>query len=323
MGKRIWVLSSVAAILLAGTSVAWAQNGQNNSQKENNPNKPQATTQGQTSGSAQANESQKGQTNGQAEEGARGNERAFLGVRFEPVPRTVASQMSGAFPQIAHGALIENVLPNSPAAKAGLERDDIVTEVNNKPLRSADELMHMISHEKAGQKLSLQVVRGSKTQNVSATLGEGRNSPIVRGQEPEARNGQESENGRGPEAAQDSGNESAGAVEAELESFDAMSLERTGKDQYKTEIKFRDKQGKIDSRTFQGSREQIRKDIMSQTDLPKSEQRQLLGSLRLPVELEALEGSNAQQTKENSQQPNTQENNKSGKSAPENTKQEK
>lgn len=79
--------------------------------------------------------------------------------------------------------------------------------------------------------------------------------------------------------------ESAGNAEEELESFDSMSLQRTGKDQYKAEISFRDKQGKIDSRSFQGSREQINKDITSQTDLPRSERHQLLGALRLPVEL--------------------------------------
>ena len=89
----------------------------------------------------------------------------------------------------------------------------------------------------------------------------------------------------------ESNQESAGNVEEELESFDSMSLQRTGKDQYKAEISFRDKNGKIDSRSFEGNREQIRKDIMSQTDLPRSERHQLLGAMRLPVELDLQNGS--------------------------------
>ncbi|HEX4000476.1 MAG TPA: PDZ domain-containing protein [Pirellulales bacterium] len=270
--KRISLVLSVAAIMLAAVSIASAQTSpaQNTAAQNTAAQKSPATRQ---------NNSGQQQASSQANEQNQQNDRAFLGVAYEPVPKAIASQLASGFPQLAHGSgvLITQVMHNSPAAKGGIKPYDLVTEVNNKPIKSADELMKMVSQEKPGEKLALQIVRASKAENLNVTLGE---RPIVRGQAPEnsAENDQ-NENAEGNDQA------SQGNVAAELESFDALSLERTGKDQFKAEIKFRDKQGKIDTRTFQGNREEIRKDILSQNDLPKSERHQLLGSLRLPMEL--------------------------------------
>lgn len=265
MCKRMSMLLSVATILFAGVaSLSAADKPNSTTQEKSGPQNTKATAQNQQ------------------------GEHAFLGVAFRPVPKALESQLSGAFPDLGRGggALIISVMPGSPAEKAGIKPFDIVTSINKQELKSPDDLMKMVRKDSAGQKLALQVVRASKEENIAVTLGERPNSAVIRGQEPvenSAQNGQESANH--PESAQQE--------EVELQTFDALSLERTGKDQYKAEIKFRDKQGKVDTRTFQGNREQIRKDIMAQKDLPRSERRQLLGSLRLPVELQAVPASSA------------------------------
>ena len=60
-----------------------------------------------------------------------------------------------------------------------------------------------------------------------------------------------------------------------------MSLSRTGKNQFKAEIKFRDDQGNVNTRHFEGSLDQIRKDVEQQRDLPKAERQHLLDALQM------------------------------------------
>ena len=188
-------------------------------------------------------------------------------------------------------------MPNSPAAKAGIKPYDIVTEINNQSLKSTDDLAKTIVREPAGQTVTMQVVRALKAEQLKVTLGERTSSAVIRGQSPaesSAPNGQKSANNRASADHsaltnhQASANDQASTKsdDVELESFDALTLERTGKDQYQAEIKFRDKQGKVETCKFKGSRDEIRKDIMEQQNLPKSERHQLLGSLRLPVDFE-------------------------------------
>ncbi len=281
MCKKLSMLLSVAAILVAGaTSLTAADAPASRAPNNSNPQKATAT---------QANPRQNATSTTQATK----NERAFLGVAFRPVPKALESQLSTAFPDLARGAgaMITNVMPNSPAAKAGIKPYDIVTEINNQSLKSTDDLAKTIAREPAGQTVTMQVVRASKAEQLKVTLGERPNSAVIRGQSPaesSAPNGQKSANNQASADHSASTNHQASAKsnDVELESFDALTLERTGKDQYQAEIKFRDKDGKVETCKFKGSRDEIRKDIMEQQNLPKSERHQLLGSLRLPVDFE-------------------------------------
>jgi hypothetical protein len=73
-----------------------------------------------------------------------------------------------------------------------------------------------------------------------------------------------------------------GANEEEMwKSFDSLTLSRTDKDKFKAEIKYRDEQGKLETRDFKGTREQIRDDINAQRDLPANERQQLLRAISL------------------------------------------
>jgi membrane-associated protease RseP (regulator of RpoE activity) len=286
MCKKLSMLLSVAAILLAGVNSLSAADAPA-SRAPNNSNPPKATaapTNPQQNATAQAQK----------------NERAFLGVAFQPVPKALESQLSTAFPDLARGtgAMITNVMPNSPAAKAGIKPYDIVTEINHQSLKSTGDLGKTIARESAGQTVTMQVVRASKAEELKVTLGERPTSAVIRGQSPaetSAPNGQKSDQGQPSANHSASANDRASAKgdDVELESFDALTLERTGKDQYKAEIKFRDKEGKVETCLFKGSRDEIRKDIDAQQNLPKSERHQLLGSLRLPVDFELAPGSNA------------------------------
>lgn len=72
---------------------------------------------------------------------------------------------------VSEGAVVTAVSPDSPAAEAGLEPDDIVTAVNGEAVTSADGLIIAAREHQIGETITLTVVRGDKTQDIEVTLG--------------------------------------------------------------------------------------------------------------------------------------------------------
>jgi membrane-associated protease RseP (regulator of RpoE activity) len=65
------------------------------------------------------------------------------------------------------GLVVEEVAPDSPAAKAGLKQHDVLVKVNDKPLEKVMDLIAVINKVKEG-KLTLEVIRAGKHESVTA-----------------------------------------------------------------------------------------------------------------------------------------------------------
>jgi serine protease Do len=50
-----------------------------------------------------------------------------------------------------HGAVVEQVQPGSPADNAGLQRGDVIVEVNRHPVQNADDVQKALSAVPKGQ----------------------------------------------------------------------------------------------------------------------------------------------------------------------------
>jgi putative serine protease PepD len=70
------------------------------------------------------------------------------------------------------GALVQDVTPNSPAAKAGLQAGDLVVALDGQAVTSQDDLISRIRDHKPGDRVTLKVVRDGKEQTVTATLAD-------------------------------------------------------------------------------------------------------------------------------------------------------
>jgi len=70
----------------------------------------------------------------------------------------------------AAGAVVTEVEPDSPGAKAGLKIGDVITQVDGKKVNDAGELQVMISGKKPGTKTELTVLRDGKDMTVPVTL---------------------------------------------------------------------------------------------------------------------------------------------------------
>lgn len=85
----------------------------------------------------------------------------------------ITSEMASVFNlPVKAGIIVSEVVANSPAAKAGIKRGDIISRVNNTPITDGGDLQKMILGRKVGDKLVFRVLRDSKTQDVTVTLGE-------------------------------------------------------------------------------------------------------------------------------------------------------
>jgi putative serine protease PepD len=68
------------------------------------------------------------------------------------------------------GALIQEVAPNSPAARAGLQPGDLVTRIDGQAVEAYSEMVARIRAHKPGDKVTLTVVRGGDETTITATL---------------------------------------------------------------------------------------------------------------------------------------------------------
>jgi serine protease Do len=95
-------------------------------------------------------------------------ERGYLGI----LPEDVTPALAKAFNTTTSGALVGDVTPNSPSAKAGLQKGDIITAVNGKPVNDANQLRLMIGEMSPNTTANLTVWRNGNTQQIAVKLGE-------------------------------------------------------------------------------------------------------------------------------------------------------
>ena len=62
------------------------------------------------------------------------------------------------------GVLVVRVLPNTPAAKAGLRRGDVIVKISGRPVTRADQLQSQIDRVSVGEALEVTLKRGDRTQ---------------------------------------------------------------------------------------------------------------------------------------------------------------
>ena len=95
--------------------------------------------------------------------------RGWMGVVIQDVTAPVAKAYGVSANQ---GAIVSDVEPNSPAAKAGLKRGDVITELNGQPVTGSNDLKLKIGEMRPNSTVHLKVVRNGAPQNLTMTLGE-------------------------------------------------------------------------------------------------------------------------------------------------------
>jgi putative serine protease PepD len=110
-------------------------------------------------------------------------DRGYLGIGSLTVDKTLADLNL----PVDHGALVQSVTPGGPADKAGIRAGDlsatldnhaiqlggdIITKIDNKEIRTRDDLEAAVVDRKSGDKVKVTLYRAGKVKTVEVTLGE-------------------------------------------------------------------------------------------------------------------------------------------------------
>jgi S1-C subfamily serine protease len=93
----------------------------------------------------------------------------YLGVSVYPNSPAIAARF-GLPNQV--GMIVTDVDPNGPAARAGINPNDVIVSADNRQLTDESELYRILQGHKPGDRMSLVVARGDQApQTVTVTLG--------------------------------------------------------------------------------------------------------------------------------------------------------
>ncbi|WP_380179786.1 outer membrane-stress sensor serine endopeptidase DegS [Kalamiella sp. sgz302252] len=93
--------------------------------------------------------------------------RGFIGISGREIP-----QMHGQNGSIDHiqGIVVTNVAQGGPAAKAGLQVNDVITRVNHKPAVSALETMDQVAEIRPGTVIDVDILRNDRKMTLPITV---------------------------------------------------------------------------------------------------------------------------------------------------------
>lgn len=92
--------------------------------------------------------------------------RPFVGVEYRMISRQVS-----VLNEIPEGAYVMNIVEGSPAERAGIQPDDIITRINGDKVTTTNDLARIIGKKKVGDSVSFTVWREGQERSFTLTLG--------------------------------------------------------------------------------------------------------------------------------------------------------
>jgi C-terminal processing protease CtpA/Prc len=92
-----------------------------------------------------------------------GSSRAFLGIFMKPAEGET------------QGVLVDKVVENSAAEKAGLQKGDVIINIDGNKIESIEDLKETLKNRKPNDQVNIKYLRNGKKQSAKVTLGERKN----------------------------------------------------------------------------------------------------------------------------------------------------
>lgn len=93
--------------------------------------------------------------------------RGWLGVMIQKITPELAKSFGL---EDSEGALVGDVIPDSPAHKAGIKRGDVITKFNGQPVDTMEVLPKIVAGTSPGQTVDVEVIRDGRKKNLPVTI---------------------------------------------------------------------------------------------------------------------------------------------------------
>ena len=108
--------------------------------------------------------------------------RGWLGVSIQEVDLGLAEKLGLDRPM---GALISHIYDDTPAAKFGLQKGDVIVSINSTAIKNVNHLRAVIAMYKPTTTVSISILRDGQTQDISVTLSERSERVVQHGKDSE------------------------------------------------------------------------------------------------------------------------------------------
>ncbi|HEY1783006.1 MAG TPA: Do family serine endopeptidase [Roseiarcus sp.] len=103
--------------------------------------------------------------------------RGYLGVNIQPFTKEMADSMGV---KDAGGAIVDQTMPGTPAAEAGLKAGDVITKLNGKEVKDASDLTMRIGSFKPSDKVELTYLRDGAEKTAQITLADQKSEKVAK-----------------------------------------------------------------------------------------------------------------------------------------------
>lgn len=194
---------------------------------------------------------------------------ARLGVDVGPLPPALAVQLPAVVPK-GQGVLVVRVEPGSPAETAGLRPYDLLLSYDDQRLYAPEQLSRLVALDRPGREVTLKLVRGGEILSVQSILGQAPVSPFM---------GHPWQTwpfgffhpmqSAAPEHSQ----------EVTSESFESLNVEKLEDGRYRASMEYSDRDGTERSFKFEGTRDEMHRQIAETKEMSPAARRQLLNAI--------------------------------------------
>ena len=198
-------------------------------------------------------------------------EGGYLGIGVESLHPALVMHLPETLVD-GQGVMIARIAPNSPAAKAGLQVNEILVTYDGQKLFSPEQLVKLVHADKPGHKVKLEVVRKGKIETHMVTLSK---QPTASEDNARPQHWWQ----RLPHIPWRRQTPMETPAEHPWKSFDSLTLKKLDNNRFKAGIDYLDKNGKKEHHEFEGTREEIQKQIEAEKDLPPNEKEHLVRGL--------------------------------------------
>lgn len=193
-----------------------------------------------------------------------GTSQAYLGIGVEALHPSFAAHLPDALIS-GQGVLVRAVMPGSPAAKAGVKEDDILITYGDQKLFSPEQLAKLVMSDKPQREVNLGIVRQGQQKQLRVTLGEHERQAASTPTASRNRIAPWWERDWALPRWHDLWSEEPAnptvQTPAPGERFESLSLKKVDDQHFQLELKFTDKDGKLQARELTGTRDEIRQKV--------------------------------------------------------------